>query len=68
MLFIQLTLFLQNHSCDPNCEIQACYINEANIDKPMLTIFTVREVEPLEELSFSYMGQIDHDAVCDLSF
>ncbi|KAJ8590683.1 hypothetical protein M405DRAFT_736433, partial [Rhizopogon salebrosus TDB-379] len=57
-----------NHSCDPNCEIQACYINEANIDKPMLTIFTVREVEPLEELSFSYMGQIDHDAVCDLSF
>ncbi|KAJ8590675.1 SET domain-containing protein [Rhizopogon salebrosus TDB-379] len=57
-----------NHSCDPNCEIQACYINEANIDKPMLTIFTVREVEPLEELSFSYMGQIDHDAVCDLPF
>ncbi|KAJ8580525.1 SET domain-containing protein [Rhizopogon salebrosus TDB-379] len=40
-----LTRFL-NHSCDPNCEIQACYINEANIEKPMLAIFTVREVEP----------------------
>ncbi|OAX38802.1 SET domain-containing protein [Rhizopogon vinicolor AM-OR11-026] len=57
-----LTRFL-NHSCDPNCEIQACYINEANFNKPLLTVFTVREVEPLEELSFSYMGQIDDDMV-----
>ncbi|KAG2128685.1 hypothetical protein DEU56DRAFT_741748 [Suillus clintonianus] len=51
-----------NHSCDPNCEINACYINEANIEKPLLTVFTKREVEPFEELSFSYMGNIDDDA------
>jgi len=29
----------------------------------MLTVFTVREVEPFEELSFSYMGHIDDDSV-----
>ncbi|KAH9935451.1 uncharacterized protein B0H18DRAFT_412930 [Fomitopsis serialis] len=25
-----------NHSCDPNCCINPCYINEANLDKPLL--------------------------------
>lgn len=56
------TRFL-NHSCDPNCEINPCYINEANIEKPLLTIFTRRDVEPFEELSFSYMGCIDDDMI-----
>jgi histone-lysine N-methyltransferase SUV39H len=56
------TRFL-NHSCDPNCEINPCYINEANIDKPLLTVFTKRDVEPSEELSFSYMGCIDDDMI-----
>ncbi|KAI0823450.1 SET domain-containing protein [Trametes gibbosa] len=50
-----------NHSCDPNCIIVACYINEANLDKPLLTIFTCRDVEPYEELCFSYLGQLDDD-------
>ncbi|KAG1739455.1 uncharacterized protein EDB91DRAFT_1053752 [Suillus paluster] len=52
-----------NHSCNPNCEIVACYINEGSIEKPLLTVFTKREVEPFEELSFSYMGTIDDDTV-----
>ncbi|KAG1884046.1 hypothetical protein F4604DRAFT_1734514 [Suillus subluteus] len=56
------TRFL-NHSCDPNCEITPCYINEANLEKPLLTIFTRRDVEPFEELSFSYMGCIDDDMI-----
>lgn len=56
------TRFL-NHSCDPNCEINPCYINEANIEKPLLTVFTKREVEPFEELSFSYMGCIDDETI-----
>jgi len=47
---------MQNHSCDPNCSLNACYINEANIDKPLLAVFTRRDVEPGEELCFSYSG------------
>ncbi|KAI8993916.1 SET domain-containing protein, partial [Trametes punicea] len=54
-----------NHSCDPNCVINACYINEANMDKPLLTIFTCRDVEPFEELCFSYFGQPDDDMGID---
>ncbi|KDQ57539.1 hypothetical protein JAAARDRAFT_58145 [Jaapia argillacea MUCL 33604] len=50
-----------NHSCDPNCWINACYINEDNIQKPLLTIFTFRDVEPKEELCFSYYGEQDDE-------
>ncbi|THH16578.1 hypothetical protein EW146_g4087 [Bondarzewia mesenterica] len=52
------TRFL-NHSCSPNCTINACYINEANLDKPLLTVFTCRDVDPFEELCFSYHGNPD---------
>ena len=51
-----LICLLQNHSCDPNCSLNACYINEANVDKPLLAVFTRRDVEPGEELCFSYSG------------
>ncbi|CAL1706969.1 unnamed protein product [Somion occarium] len=47
-----------NHSCDPNCVINPCYINEANIEKPLLTIFTCRDVAKGEELCFSYFGEM----------
>ncbi|OCH88882.1 SET domain-containing protein [Obba rivulosa] len=50
-----------NHSCDPNCFLNPCYINESNIDKPLLAIFTLRDVEPGEELCFSYYGLDDED-------
>ncbi len=56
---------LQNHSCDPNCVIVACYINEGNLDKALLTIFTNRDVEPFEELCFSYFGTPDDDMGVD---
>ncbi|EKM54377.1 uncharacterized protein PHACADRAFT_98180 [Phanerochaete carnosa HHB-10118-sp] len=49
------TRFL-NHSCDPNCIIVPAYINEANIDKPLLTIWTNKSVAAGEELCFSYVG------------
>ncbi|KAH9978866.1 hypothetical protein BGW80DRAFT_1165552, partial [Lactifluus volemus] len=45
-----------NHSCDPNCAMNACYVNEANLDKPLLALFTRRDVLPWEELCFSYTG------------
>ncbi|EIW62724.1 SET domain-containing protein [Trametes versicolor FP-101664 SS1] len=54
-----------NHSCDPNCVIVACYINEGNLDKALLTIFTNRDVEPYEELCFSYFGTPDDDMGVD---
>ncbi|PCH43681.1 SET domain-containing protein, partial [Wolfiporia cocos MD-104 SS10] len=50
-----------NHSCDPNCKIVPCYINEANVDKPLLTIFTCQDVHPGEELCFSYFGEMVDD-------
>lgn len=53
----------QNHSCDPNCKIFACYIDDADINKPLLAVFTTRDVEPWEELCFSYYGDIDVSGV-----
>ena len=50
----------QNHSCDPNCILNPCYINEANIEKPLLAIFTRMDVAAGEELCFSYTG-VDDD-------
>ncbi|KIJ60316.1 hypothetical protein HYDPIDRAFT_97177, partial [Hydnomerulius pinastri MD-312] len=52
------TRFL-NHSCDPNCTIVACHINDADVNKPLLTIFTIRDVDPWEELCFSYYGDVN---------
>jgi hypothetical protein len=54
----------QNHSCDPNCAMNACYVNEANLDKPYLTLFTRRDVLPWEELCFSYTGYDSDEEVC----
>lgn len=36
-----------------------CYINDTNIEKPLLVIFTCRDVAPEEELCFSYFGDSD---------
>ncbi|CAL1696905.1 unnamed protein product [Somion occarium] len=45
-----------NHSCDPNCVITACFINESNLDKPLLTIFSIQDILDGEELCLSYFG------------
>ncbi|KAF9462519.1 hypothetical protein BDZ94DRAFT_1165708 [Collybia nuda] len=50
-----------NHSCDPNCRLVPCYVNESNLDKPLLTVFTRRDIEPFEELCFSYSGDYLED-------
>ncbi|TEB27917.1 SET domain-containing protein [Coprinellus micaceus] len=49
------TRFL-NHSCDPNAKLYACYINESYIAKPLLVVFSLRDIEPHEEICFSYTG------------
>ncbi|KAH9929538.1 SET domain-containing protein, partial [Epithele typhae] len=50
-----------NHSCDPNCWIVGTYINESNMEKPLLAIFTVADIEPYQELCFSYAGRLDEE-------
>lgn len=35
-----------------------CYINEGNIEKPLLAVFARREIETGEELCFSYSGDV----------
>ncbi|KAF8504274.1 hypothetical protein JB92DRAFT_2794007 [Gautieria morchelliformis] len=54
------TRFL-NHSCDPNCQITASYVNEPDLRKPRLTIYTCRDVRQGEELTFAYFGTQDDD-------
>ena len=38
-----------------------CYINESNIDKPLLAVFARRDIEAGDELCFSYSGDYDDD-------
>lgn len=41
--------------------ITSCYINEGDIEKPLLTIFALEDIEPNQELSFSYSGEGEND-------
>ncbi|PPQ83176.1 hypothetical protein CVT24_002431, partial [Panaeolus cyanescens] len=54
------TRFL-NHSCNPNSRLYPCYTNEGNINKPLLAIFAIRDIEPKEEICFSYSGDYPDD-------
>ncbi|KAH8120620.1 hypothetical protein DFH11DRAFT_1561071 [Phellopilus nigrolimitatus] len=54
------TRFL-NHSCDPNCRINACHINDACLEKALLTIFSLKDINAGEELCFSYAGDEGDD-------
>ncbi|KIM81938.1 hypothetical protein PILCRDRAFT_786098 [Piloderma croceum F 1598] len=63
----QFTRFL-NHSCEPNCMVTLCYINEGDKDKPLVTIFTQQDVEPWGELSFCYSGITDEDIAVSIIF
>jgi histone-lysine N-methyltransferase SUV39H len=46
--------------------ITSCYINDGDIEKPLLTVFTQEDIEPWEELCFSYYGPVSEEdlAVC----
>ncbi|KAK0432683.1 hypothetical protein EV421DRAFT_1742192 [Armillaria borealis] len=58
ILGILTKLIYQNHSCEPNCRVVACYVNEGNLAKALIAIFTEREIHPGEELTLSYFGSI----------
>ncbi|KAF7336599.1 Histone-lysine N-methyltransferase, H3 lysine-9 specific [Mycena sanguinolenta] len=49
------TRFL-NHSCDPNCKLTPCYIDEHDVRKPLMALFAARDVLLGEELTVSYDG------------
>jgi [histone H3]-lysine9 N-trimethyltransferase SUV39H len=40
-----------------------CYINDADIQKPLMTIFALRTIRPNEEVCFSYTGVPGDDEV-----
>ncbi|KAG8746630.1 hypothetical protein FRC10_004233 [Ceratobasidium sp. 414] len=49
------TRFL-NHSCRPNLVLSALYVEEPDIRKPWLALFSDKEIKPGQELTFSYTG------------
>jgi SET domain-containing protein len=51
----------QNHSCDPNCCIVAAYVNETDLRKPFLAVFTKKRVRAGDELTFHYAGDADDE-------
>jgi [histone H3]-lysine9 N-trimethyltransferase SUV39H len=42
------------------------YIDEDDIEKPLLTIFSKREIKPNEELCFSYLGDVSSRVILDI--
>ncbi|KAF8326518.1 uncharacterized protein EI90DRAFT_3146450 [Cantharellus anzutake] len=46
-----------NHSCSPNCFPVPVFIQESDLVKPLICLFTIQEVHPHEELTFSYFGE-----------
>ncbi|KAJ3912104.1 SET domain-containing protein, partial [Lentinula edodes] len=50
-----------NHSCDPNAALTPVYIDVDEIERPLLTIFSKRDIHPHEEITFSYSGDPDVD-------
>ncbi|KAF7324871.1 hypothetical protein MKEN_00529200 [Mycena kentingensis (nom. inval.)] len=49
------TRFL-NHSCEPNCKISPCYINEPDDRRPLIVLFADKDILAGEEICFSYFG------------
>ena len=44
-----------NHSCEPNLAVWAVWINCSDPNLPQLALFSLREIEKGEELTFDYM-------------
>ena len=47
-----------------------CYINEANMAAPLLTVWTTRDINRYEELTFSYniVDEDEAEEVCFINF
>ncbi|WVQ77366.1 hypothetical protein IAR50_007051 [Cryptococcus sp. DSM 104548] len=56
------TRFL-NHSCDPNLAIAQAYVKDFHPERPILVIFTHKDVKKGEELCISYKGIPDEEEI-----
>lgn len=51
-------VFTQNHSCLPNCRVSPVYVNEPDIDRPLIAFYATRDVKAGEELTVDYWGDV----------
>ncbi|KAL4226777.1 hypothetical protein ACF0H5_014756 [Mactra antiquata] len=49
-----------NHSCDPNLEVYSVWINTLDPRLPRIALFSRRDIEKNEELTFDYMSSKAH--------
>lgn len=49
-----------NHSCDPNLEVYSVWINTLDPRLPRIALFSRRDIEKGEELTFDYMSSKVH--------
>lgn len=49
-----------NHSCDPNLEVYSVWINTLDPRMPRIALFSKRDIEKGEELTFDYMSSKVH--------
>ncbi|KAG9120594.1 hypothetical protein FRC07_003848 [Ceratobasidium sp. 392] len=54
------TRFL-NHSCRPNLVLTALYVEEPDVRRPWLALFSCQAIKPGQELTFSYNGMTADD-------
>ena len=50
-----------NHSCDPNMAIWAVQVDNPDTALHYLALFANRHIDPYEELTFNYAGEVDED-------
>lgn len=48
----------------PNCCVSPLYINEEDIERPLLAFFAVTDIEGGSELHFSYQGEVSVGFPC----
>jgi len=41
--------------------LNPCYINEGDLEKPLLVVFSIKDIEPGGEICFNYKGNNDDD-------
>ncbi|XP_044756629.1 histone-lysine N-methyltransferase SUV39H2-like isoform X1 [Coccinella septempunctata] len=51
-----------NHSCDPNCAVWAIWIDTLDPNLPRLALFSLREIDKDQEITFDYMCASDSPA------
>ncbi|KAG8678545.1 hypothetical protein FRC09_019752, partial [Ceratobasidium sp. 395] len=55
------TRFL-NHSCSPNLALSALYVEDAELQRPWIAVFSDQEIKPGHELTISYSGMSVDDS------